>query len=84
MEAIVLELAMNVPFHALCGDYIFYYLPANLGPLSHFSCLQVVPFYMAVAFASRGLIAVQEAAGYHHLRSTLGFYLMVMVAYVWL
>jgi hypothetical protein len=84
IEAIVLELAVNVPFHALFGDYIFYYLPTNLGPLSHFSCLQVVPFYMAIAFASRRLIAVQEAAGYRHLKCTLGFYLMVMVAYVWL
>lgn len=84
IEAIALELVVNLPYYALFGDYIFYYLPANLGPLSHFSCLQVIPFYMAVAFASRRLIAVQEAAGYRHLKSTLGFYLMVMVAYIWL
>lgn len=82
IEAILLELAVNVPYYALFGDYIFYYLPANLGPLSHFSCLQVIPFYMAIAFASRRLIAVQEAAGYRHLKSTLCFYVMVMVAFV--
>lgn len=84
IEAIALELAVNVPYYALFGDYIFYYYPENLGPFSHFSCLQVIPFYMAVAFASRRLVAVQEAAGYRHLGSTLGFYVMVMAAYVWL
>lgn len=82
VEAIALEFAVNIPYYLIFGDYIFYYFPANLGPLSHFSCLQVIPFYMAIAFVTRRLIAIQEAAGFRYLKSTLGFYAMVMVAYL--
>ncbi len=82
IEAIALELAVNLPYHALFGDFIFYYLPANLGPFSHYSCLQVIPFYMAIALTTRRLVAVQKQAGYMHLKSTLGFYAMVMAAYL--
>jgi hypothetical protein len=84
IEAIVIELIVNIPFYALFGSFIFYYHPENLGPLSHFSCLQVVPFYMAVAMISRRLIAQQTACGFAHFRSTVGFYLMVIVAFGYL
>jgi hypothetical protein len=80
-EAILLELFVNVPYKAIFGDYIFYYTPANLGPFSHYSCLQVIPFYAAVSIATRKLTEVQEAAGYQHIRSTLVLYVMVILSF---
>lgn len=82
VEAVMLELLVNVPHYLIFGSHIFYYFPANLGPLSHFSCLQVIPFYIAIAITTRRLNAVQEAANYMHLKVTLGFYLMVIAAYI--
>ncbi len=73
-EAILLELALNMPYRAIFGDYIFYYTPANLRPFSHYSCLQVIPFYAAVAVATRKLTEVQEIAQYRHVRATLPLY----------
>lgn len=80
-EAILLELFVNVPYKAIFGDYIFYYTPANLGPFSHYSCLQVIPFYAAVSIATRKLVEVQEAAGYQHIKSTLALYVIVILSF---
>ncbi|MDD2906590.1 MAG: hypothetical protein WBK95_04570 [Sulfurimonas sp.] len=83
-EAIFIELMVNIPYHMLFGNYIFYYLPANLGPLSHFSCLEVVPFYMLVGIASANMLEQQENMHYKHFRTTIFFYLMIMVTVVYL
>ncbi|OHD93849.1 MAG: hypothetical protein A2019_00765 [Sulfurimonas sp. GWF2_37_8] len=83
-EAIFIELIVNIPYHMLFGDYIFYYLPTNLGPLSHFSCLEVIPFYMLVGIASANMLEQQEKMYYKHFRTTILFYLMIMVTVVYL
>jgi len=83
-EAILLELAVNMPYRAIFGDYIFYYTPANLGPFSHYSCLQVIPFYAAVAVATRKLTEVQEIAQYRHMRATLLLYLICILSFGYL
>lgn len=83
-EAILLELFVNVPYKAIFGDYIFYYTPANLGPFSHYSCLQVIPFYAAVSIATRKLTEVQEVAGYQHIRSTLALYVIIILSFGYL
>lgn len=84
LEAIVLEIIVNVPFHFLFGEYIFYYFPANLGPFSHYSCLQVIPFYMIIGHITSKLIQQQEAMQYKHLGSTLRFYFLIMFTFVYL
>lgn len=81
-EAIFLELLVNIPYYAIFGDYIFYYFPENLGVFSHFSCLQVIPFYIMIGLTARRLVHIQEVSGYIHLKVTVGFYLMVLVAYI--
>lgn len=83
-EAILLELAVNIPYRAIFGDYIFFYTPANLGPFSHYSCLQVIPFYAAVAIATQKLTEVQEAAQYKHLRATLLLYIIAILSFGYL
>ncbi len=80
-EAIALELAYNGLFLLLFGQYIFYYFPANLGILSHLSCLEVIPFYFAVGFCLSFLIKKQNEMGYgKHLIITLPFLWMVTAA----
>jgi hypothetical protein len=81
-EAIFIELLLNVPFFLLFGSYIFYYFPANLGPLSHFSTLHVIPFYMIVGYVTGRLIELQEELGYRGLRTTLSLYWMVIITFV--
>lgn len=83
-EAIFIELIVNVPYYFLFGDYIFYYFPSNLGPFSHFSCLQVIPFYMLVGIATANMIEQQEAIRYHHFRTTLLVYVMIMATFVYI
>lgn len=61
-EAIYLELLYNGLYFSTFGNYIFYYFPENLGPLSHFSCLQVIPFYFIVGFLAHALIRREPAA----------------------
>jgi len=83
-EAIFIELIVNIPYYMLFGDYIFYYLPANLGPFSHFSCLQVIPFYMLVGITAANMVEQQEKVQYKHFRTTIFLYLMIMVTFVYL
>lgn len=83
-EAIAIELFVNGIYYLLFGNFIFYYLPANLGPLSHFSCLQVIPFYMIVGYVTGSLIKQQELWGYRGLRVTLGLFWMVIITFVFL
>jgi cytochrome c-type biogenesis protein CcmE len=47
-EAVVLEMACNLAFLALTGEYLFFYLP---GDLWHLSSLQIVPFYFLSGLA---------------------------------
>ena len=80
-EAIFLELLYNGLFLFVFGEYIFYYLPSNLGPLSHLSCLEVLPFYFLVGFVLNILVRQQNNVGYS--RSTLlpiSFYWLVILA----
>jgi hypothetical protein len=83
-EAIFIELIVNIPYYMLFGDYIFYYFPANLGPFSHFSCLQVIPFYMLVGIVTANMVKQQEKIDYQHFRTTILLYLMIMVTFVYL
>lgn len=84
VEAVFIELIANVPYYYLFNDYIFYYLPANLGPFSHFSCLQVVPFYAMVGLVTTNLINQQEKLKYQHLKTTLLLYTMIMITFVYI
>lgn len=82
-EAIVLELAYNGLFLLLFGSYIFYYLPANLGPLSHLSCLEVIPFYFIVGLFTRHLVVKQDALGYKRgVWPTIAVFWMIIVTLV--
>jgi hypothetical protein len=82
-EAMVLEVLYNGLFLFLFGSYIFYYLPSNLGPLSHLSCLEVVPFYFIVGICITKLIQCQERVGYtRSLYITLPFYWMIIISIV--
>jgi hypothetical protein len=82
-EAVLLELAYNGFFYLLFGGYIFYYLPADLGPFSHLSCLEVIPFYFAVGFFTSRILARQNMIGYSkRIFSLLAFYWMVIVAFI--
>lgn len=83
-EAIALELVVNIPYRAIFGDFIFFYTPANLGPLSHYSCLQVIPFYAAVAVATSKLREVQQASNYLHLRTTMTLYAIAIISFGYL
>ncbi len=80
-EAIFLEILYNGLFLLLFGEYIFYYLPANLGPLSHLSCLEVLPFYFMVGLVITKLVHVQNKIGYRRsIVFTISFYWMVIAA----
>lgn len=81
VEAILLEIAYNGLFLLLFNEYIFYYLPANMGPLSHLSCWQVIPFYFMVGLVTSKLIQNQNTIGYNRsLYSRIAFYWMVITA----
>lgn len=83
LEAIILELAYNGSFFVLFSSYIFYYFPGNLGPLSHLSCLQVIPFYFLVGYCTSNIIRHQNRLGYsRHILTNLLFYWMVILAIV--
>ncbi len=85
VEAIAIELFFNVTYFWVFNDYIFYYFPANLGPLSHFSCLQVIPFYMIVGFVISILIAQHRKL--HFSRGSyivLSFYWFITLTFVYL
>lgn len=83
LEAVLLELAYNGFFFVLFSSYVFYYLPANLGPLSHISCLQVIPFYFVVGFFTARIIQLQNKIGYKRgLITTLSLYWMITFAVV--
>lgn len=80
-EAIFLEIAFNGLFLLLFGSYIFFYLPANLGILSHLSCLEVIPFYFVVGVFTHYLVTAQNKIGYGpQILPRIGFYSMVIFA----
>lgn len=81
-EAVFLELLYNGVYLLIFGDYIFYYLPANLGPLSHLSCLQVIPFYFIVGFIVNKLIKQQSKM--KPSKSLFAFYWMIIITFVFL
>lgn len=83
LEAIFLELWYNVTFFILLfGSYIFFYFPANLGPLSHFSCLQVLPFYFIFGFLVMKIISREEKSGFSKTR--LSFFWFILLTLVFL
>ena len=82
LEAILIELWYNTTFFALFGSYIFYYLPDNLGPFSHFSCLQVLPFYFIFGYLVTKLISHQERTGFS--KTLLAFFWLILVTVVFL
>jgi len=77
-EAMLIEIFANGSFYYLFGNYIFYYFPTNLGYFSHFSCLEVVPCYIAVGYGTTRLIWQQEELQYRGFRTTLIFYWMII------
>lgn len=84
LEAIFIELLVNISYYFIFGDYIFYYFPENLWIFSHFSCLQVVPFYMLVGYVTSNMIQQQEKMDFIHFRTTIIFYSMIMLTFVYL
>lgn len=82
LEAILLELWYNITFFALFGSYIFYYFPDNLGPLSHFSCLQVLPFYFIFGFVVTKLISHQVKAGFSKTLVTFFWFILLTVVFL--
>jgi hypothetical protein len=82
-EAIFLELLYNGLFLILFNEYIFYYLPANLGPLSHLSCLQVIPFYFVFGLFVNKLINQQDKLGYiNNVLFTLAFFWLIIIVFI--
>ncbi len=79
-EAIFLELLYNTTFYYFFNDYIFYYFPDNLGPLSHFSCLQVMPFYFIFGYIVSRLISRQEQYGFS--KTFFAFYWFITLTFV--
>jgi hypothetical protein len=82
VEAVFLELLYNGLYFFFFKNYIFYYLPSNLGILSHFSCLQVLPFYFVVGFFVSTLLQQHSLNGYK--RTILVFYWMIILTFVFL
>ncbi len=82
LEAIFLEIWYNTTFFLFFGGYIFYYFPDNLGPLSHFSCLQVLPFYFIFGFLVMKIISREEKAGFSKTR--LSFFWFILLTLVFL
>lgn len=81
-EAIYLELLYNGLYFSSFGDYIFYYFPKNLGLFSHFSCLQVIPFYFIVGFLAHALIQ-REPREYRKKIPLFFFCWIVIIIFVW-
>lgn len=81
-EAVVLELAYNGLFYLIFGSYVFYYLPANLGPLSHLSCFEVIPFYFLVGVFTSRLLAIERVSSRYDFLALLAFYAMVTITLV--
>lgn len=82
-EAILLEILYNGLFLLLFGDYIFYYLPDDLGIFSHLSCLEVIPFYFLVGFVTHALISQRRKLGYRkHILVSLALYWMIVAVVV--
>ncbi|MFT5831700.1 MAG: hypothetical protein ACI9SY_000067 [Candidatus Paceibacteria bacterium] len=80
-EAIFLEILYNGLFLLLFDEYIFYYLPASLGPFSHLSCLEVLPFYFMVGLVITILVKQQNKIGYSRsIVFTISFYWMIIAA----
>lgn len=73
LEAIVIEALVNSSFLALFGDYIYYYLPADLW---HLTSLQTLPLYL---FAGYVTITTLRYAGSRHIPAVLGSTAWVVV-----
>lgn len=84
IEAIFLELLYNGTYFLFFHDYIFYYLPANLSVLSHFSCLQVVPFYFMFGLVATTLINIHMELRSKKILFLYAFYWMTIVTFVFL
>jgi hypothetical protein len=81
-EAVFIELLYNGAYFLLFSNYIFYYFPDNLGPLSHLSCLQVIPFYFIFGFVVNKLLLQNTIVPFH--KTTLVFYWFVIITIVWI
>lgn len=81
-EAVFIELLYNGIYFLLFSNYIFYYFPNNLGPLSHLSCLQVMPFYFIFGFVVNKLISQHTIAPFQ--KTTLVFYWFILITLVWI
>ncbi len=83
IEAIALELIYNGLFYLLFGGYVFYYLPTNMGVLSHLSCWQVLPFYFMIGLVTSWVTKHYGKIGYDiNVFPTLAFFWMVIAALV--
>jgi len=75
-ESMLIEILYNGSFFLVFDEFIFYYFPANLGPLSHFTCWQVIPFYMIVGFFTSNMIVI-----YNRLKYSRRTY--ILLAFFW-
>ena len=81
-EAIFIELLYNGTYFLLFSNYIFYYFPTNLGFLSHFSCLQVIPFYFIFGFAVTKILKQQLSTAWS--LTTFMFNWLIIITLVWI
>lgn len=81
-EAVFLELLYNGLFFLTFDNYIFFYFPTNVGPLSHLSCLQVIPFYFVFGYVVMKIIKQQEAT--RGSSTLIIFYWMIILTFVFL
>ena len=73
IESWVFETVINVAFWLVFGDYIFYYLPSDLG---HFTSIQVLPLYWLVSYI---VLAV-----FHRFEKDPWFYVVFCMAIGWM
>jgi hypothetical protein len=72
IEAITLEVLVNVTYLTFFGNYIFYYLP---GDLWHITSLQTLPLYLVAGFIS---VIILEFAKRRPMRATFGSTLLAI------
>lgn len=66
LEAIALEVSVNLTYLAFFSNFIFYYLP---GDLWHITSLQTLPLYLLAGYIS---VSVLEFANRRPIKATLG------------
>ena len=80
IESMILEILYNGVFLLIFGSYFFYYFPANLGPFSHLSCLEVIPLYFFVGLITSRVL--KNLSSKRLDKTRLVFYWMIIITFV--